>query len=89
MFENQDCMKRFGLPRSQEDHDLHMSTFPEDFQKTRRAWLSRVATVTFATHLFSRHRPTFQMYKLPTSALVLKQQNLVVLAEQKDNRSQD
>ncbi|KAL0049434.1 hypothetical protein WJX82_002295 [Trebouxia sp. C0006] len=44
VFENQDCMKRFGLPRSQEDHDLHMSTFPEDFQKTRRAWLSRVAT---------------------------------------------
>lgn len=51
MFENQDCIKRFGLPRSQEDHDLHISTIPEEFQKIRRAWLSKVATVIFAIHL--------------------------------------
>ena len=45
VFENQECLKFFGRPRTYEDHDLHMSTFPEDFQRTRRSWLSKVAMV--------------------------------------------
>ena len=44
VFENEACIQHFGLPRSQHDHDKHMTTFPKDFQFQRRHWLAGVAT---------------------------------------------
>ncbi len=66
LFANEELVKQYGLPRSQEECGHLLSLTSQDAKEKRRSWLSKVAMVRMLAHAI--HAPDQHLCQLCWSA---------------------